>query len=53
LMETIVTAPSRSTSTVSASVMAALPYEFPGRHSGAMRSTEPGTSRFPDAKLRI
>jgi hypothetical protein len=24
-----------------------------GRHSGAMRSIEPGISRFPDAQLRI
>jgi hypothetical protein len=23
------------------------------RHSGAMRSIEPGISRFPDAQLRI
>src|SRR5437879_2623927 len=45
-METIVTGPSRSTRTLSASVMASLPYEFLGRHSGAMRSIEPGISRF-------
>jgi hypothetical protein len=24
-----------------------------GRHSGAMRSIEPGISSFPDAQLRI
>jgi hypothetical protein len=27
--------------------------QFSYRHSGAMRSIEPGISRFPDAQLRI
>jgi hypothetical protein len=65
-METMVTAPSRSTSTVSVSVMAALPVMFfLGRHSGAMPTgprearpddrlrIEPGISRFPDVQLHI
>jgi hypothetical protein len=28
-------------------------FDFEKRHSGAMRSIEPGISRFPDAQLRI
>jgi hypothetical protein len=28
-------------------------FPFSVRHSGVMRSIEPGISRFPDAQLRI
>jgi hypothetical protein len=35
------------------SVVVTVMRDLYGRHSGAMRSIEPGISRFPDAQLRI